>query len=317
MARSGRWHRIADKYRAVGESADWQLCLEAYDRDDLETAWEIAQSLSIGADTGGLLWQWMLEAEVVCRRQSSVQQLTPNLAVESTEPLTEEEIEHLRQAMTEVNQDWCTDQPRALRFVFLASAEGAGWFHDEFSYYTRKVPYGKVCLAPGTREHDGELKQIVKHEYAHVLTDEWSEGAIEPWLDEAFAGYTAEDDYSDLVHRMGWNPLDNWLAPDELSWVFEGALQGEHQPETTYGAYHQACLLGRALVQGLGRNGMRNLVELHARETLGRRLRQHLLGQNATDRSFHDHGLPSPEQWFEQVRESLMTGGGEVGTQVY
>jgi hypothetical protein len=289
----------ADAYGLIGERAEWNNVLEHYYWDRLEEAFRTAQTLGAGFGGGGIRLYRMVEAEHITRVRGQVVTVNDWLSIE-TIPDEVSDVADLHQgvltACDAVAQKLGWQHSAKTLVSVLADEVDAPWTLGRYGYMVDKYPFDKICIPWASTKDPQALREVVAHEYAHVIALNLSEGKVPRWLDEAIAmSVESSDERQDYAFRSGQQP---WLSPHDLEVAF-GREQGDR---TLWWAYQQSAVIGRFL---LGKSGSRRIGDLlrgFANNSTWTELKIAVIGQPHEDEALREVYGMSVRELFELAK---------------
>jgi hypothetical protein len=293
------------------EAVRWEAALEHYQWDRLEDAFGLIEEQGVG-ETGGLLGDYrLIEAELITRRKGVTKRVNGWLTIEYVTReimgLEQELADRILRACEEVAARLKWSHDRQTWIAILAEETDADWTTYPFGYCATKEPYEKICLPNHLLDDTDEFHRAVAHEYAHVISNNLSEGFAPRWLEEAISVHAegAIDEKIALEFRTGDSP---WVGPDELERVLESRGNDDAEVDRILQAYQQAGWIGRYMSSLGGDAKLRDLLIALADDRVMSNLKLRILGRDRTDgamRSVYAQSLP---QIFDNSLRRLLNG---------
>lgn len=312
MEKRRAWAGLASRYGAAGESHAWKHVFEHYYWDRLEQAHRAASELGAGAAASGLIGFRTIEGEYSTRQRSTLHEVNEWLTVE----VIEEELPEPVQVLSKHIVSFCDIVAKRLGFehgpstlvTVLSKDSNVPWMPGRHGFCVDKYPYDKICIPNfSTHDHD-DLKHVVQHEYAHVITLNLSNGQCPLWLDEAIAMVAGGG-----ADRRIWAALASgraqWLAFDRLSSSFLRNREDDHERQIVWHAYQQSAVIGFYLANLKGEQGLAALMRGYANNTLIKDFMMRVKGQEPTDEALREVYDIDTKQLFELAHSWLKQGG--------
>ncbi len=251
--------READNSQAIQDSAvAWRLAVEAYQRDDILLAYDLARP-HVGAHGGQMLNFWhSIEAEWRTRMALRMASVAADITVEWPADLEPDpvDLEQVREAREDVAERFGWQPSAPLTICLLDPRLDVRWFPYRGGYYTNRGSHHKIVLPGGLLGYD-EFGRALSHEIAHSMVEERAGGLCPIWLNEAVA-QVADRTSTRGARRRFQSHLWTWLEPRELDQAF-GANRLDDPSQRVLRAYMQACLIGQWLVRRGPNPGERQL----------------------------------------------------------
>jgi len=261
----------------------WKVAIDAYYWDRLEQAHDLAIELGVAFP-----WQeWffrLIEAEAVTREQSETTAVDPQLSVElipSEIPHAEQVTEVINHACTVVRDRFGWPEGAKTLVSVLAEQSDAPWTVGRAGYMMDKYPYDKICIPRNATATPNGLHTVIRHEYAHVMVLNLSEGKAATWLHEAVTMVA-----QDWPRREDWAKFaggqEPWLEPVTLN----AAFNDQHDPSRFHArslAYSQSAGIGFYLKSISGESKIGDLLRAFADNSNWTELKMSLTGQSPAD----------------------------------
>ncbi len=269
----------------VQDSAYWEAALDHYHWDRLDAAYEHIQRRGIGEAGSFIRWYRVIEAESVTRQKSRIERINHWLTLE----YVADEVLDLREQLARRTLDACDDIARRLGWThsvetmvsILAEETDAPWATNPYGYCVSKEPYEKICLPCYLIDDADEFVQAISHEYAHVISDNLSDGHAPRWLEEAVS-VLAERSFDRETWKAFCEGKIPWHSPDELELLFD-LHSSDEQKEKIWHAYQQCGWIGRYLARLSGEGRLADLLRDHCNESVIRNLKLSLSGKDRVD----------------------------------
>lgn len=278
------------RYGSVGDAGEWRLVLQAYDADDVETALRMANRLGVGATAGyeGLIR--LIEAEALTRQRGERSNVNGWLEIEHIPEETVGGVELGPVALESCEEVACRFgyKPLARTLITILSIEAdAPWAVARFGYMTPKNEYSKVCVPHSAAHSSVAFREVVSHEYAHVVVRELTDGKAPRWLNEAVAMLAERS--SDLRLRRSFaRGSAAWRTPRQLEELHGARRQGEPHPAETWQAYQQSAWIARYLVEHGGEPRIGQLLRGFANNSNWSELKMRVTGQTHADEALRE-----------------------------
>jgi len=246
------------RFGIVHPSLPWREVMEAYYWDNLKVAMDLAEESGLGLNGAYLGVFRTIEAEHVAREEGRMSDRGDWLLVEHV-PVDEEEddlpwIEALvREQCGQTAEAFGHALDHAVLFTFLHPTADVPFVPGRQGYFVDKYPFDKICLPSSLLRRPDELKGAVRHEFAHAMALNRSQGKCPLWLHEAVA-MVAQDGIRRRVRR-----LSTWRNPVALESAFRQDRETPDGSATVREAYAQAAVLGSYLAD---QGGVRELGRL-------------------------------------------------------
>lgn len=294
------------------DSPHWEAALELYHLDRVKDAFEEIQAFGVGEAGSFMRWYRVIEAETLTRTRSHVVQVAPWLLMETVAT----EVAGLERALTRCTVEACDEVADRLGWShgvqtcvsILTEEADAPWAANPYGYCVSKDPYEKICLPNYLVDDLEEFSQAVAHEYAHVISDNLSDGYAPRWLEETVS-VLAERKFDDEARAGFCSGVHPWLTPGELELTIEGTSDDDGR-NRVWLAYQQAGLIGRYLTSLHDERRLGDLLREHANESPLRNLRLAFTGRERVDgalRAVYGFGTKS---LFEQSLQWLRADNG-------
>ena len=309
---SGRsWAGLSRRYGSSGGWGAWKSVSDQYYEDRLEDAFEAALSLGSYPNGQNHLYR-MIEAESLARKDSQIVSLNNHVRMETPERWSDEDVKsvghHVLEAIGEVQSRMGVLEAFPVLVSFLPEEVNAPWTPGRFGYMVDKVPFDKICLPTNLRGNRTELGSATRHEFAHVVNLNLSNGEVPHWLDEGIAMVMGDSRDSGFVHRIKSGELD-WLGPEVLSDRFEGDRSSQAGLTSVRWAYGQSAELGYALVEMGGETKLADLMRGFANNSTWQELKMRVTGQGHDDEALREVYGVGVKEFFESVRVKITSSG--------
>jgi len=279
MARYG----IASAAGGGPSTGIWKVVLDEYYWDRLDRAHDLALELGVSFS-----WQeWffrLIEAEAITRQESQTLTIDPQLSLEYVPaqlPHVAQVAGDVAQACADVRQRFGWPEGANTMVSVLADETDAPWTVGRAGYMMDKYPFDKICIPRNATHTSAELQSVIRHEYAHVMVLNLSEGKAATWLHEAITmlaqNWKRSEDWLKFAH--GSEP---WLEPSALN----AAFNDQHDPNLFKArslAYSQSAALGFYLASIAGEPKVGSLLRAFADNSNWIELKMSLTGQTPAD----------------------------------
>jgi hypothetical protein len=314
MSERKPWVDLSARYGANGEYGAWKLVQEDYYWDRIDQAYEAARSLGAGPMGLGITTYRMIEAEWMTRRESEQVEVNDWLTIEWVasdaelpfEPIRDQILRSCKVVADEFDYE---DTPKVL-VTLLARAANAPWAPGRHGFCVDKYPYEKICI-PSALTHDvADLDEVIRHEYAHVMTMNRSNGLVPIWLDEATAMVAGGGGHKPayLSFASGEWP---WRKPMELAQAFQENRESPIGRQVVWQAYQQSAAMGEYLEFLKGKDGLGRLLDGYTNNTLLCNLFIRLRGEEPSEEALnevYDFGIEAlfyrTHEWLSSRRSS-------------
>lgn len=262
--KAGReWVGLVDRYGPAGEAQAWGVAYQHYLWDRLEQAREAADALGAGEAGLGLFTYRMIEAEYLTRQSAEVTPITDWLELEAHPGASAQ-----RRGLAKACVAACDDVARmfgyahgpATRITILAEAAITPWTPGAHGFCVDKYPFEKICL-PAELLHDPEnLAGAIRHEYAHAMAINRSQGRCPLWLDEAIA-MVADGAFDEEAWREFADGKAEFYNAEDLESAFHDDRDDPEGRDEVWYAYQQASILGEYLGETYGEQELGRLLD--------------------------------------------------------
>ncbi len=280
------------RYGSIGEGGEWKEAIDAYYWDHMSESYAMAQALGAGFGGATLAWYRMIEGEALTRETAEILQATEWLTIEFNGTLDDDHQAAIRESceMVAARLGWNFEMP--VRATILVPEADAPWHGGRFGYCIDKFPFDKICLPQRASVHPRDLRELVSHEFTHVITLNLTAGRIPHWLDEGLAV---------LMEGRDLPMSANWMNPHDLELAFGVDRRDEHNLQHAQEAYAQAVFLVRYLHSLGGDEKFAQLLRAFTNNNLWTEVKINLLGEQSVDEALNEvYGMES-EEIFEQA----------------
>ena len=295
------------RYGSAGGYGAWDLVLDQFYEDRVDEALEGALSLGTFPDGQNGIYR-MIEAEALARKGAVIYDLNNHVRMEVPESWGTDDVKavghHLGQAISEVQGRMGVYEAFPVMVSFMPESVDAPWTPGRYGYMVDKVPFDKIVLPAHLKGNWMELESATRHEYAHVLNLNLSEGAVPNWLDEAIAMVMGDQRDGEFRRRVRSGGLE-WLDPDELSDRFEHDRSTRSGMQSVRWAYGQSAELGYALVEMGGEAKLADLMREFSNNSTWQELKMRFKRQSADDEALREVYGVGVEAFFGEVQERV------------
>ncbi|MEZ0324890.1 MAG: hypothetical protein ACAH95_03220 [Fimbriimonas sp.] len=276
------WSGGAIPYGSLGERVEWQMVLEHYYWDRLPQAYETALTLGAGLAGQGLRLYRMVEAEHITRMRGELLPVNDWMDLETLPEegeRTPELVEGIVAACDAVAEKLGWQHGPKVLVSILSDETDAPWTMGRYGYMVDKYPFDKICLPLQATLDPTRLREVVAHEYAHVISLNLSAGKVPRWLDEAIAMNV------EPTREPSPFPSDReWLSPQRL----EGAFSFDQGDPRLWWAYQQSATIGGYLVALAGTPKLGDLLRAFANNSGWTELKMAITGQSREDEALRE-----------------------------
>lgn len=286
----------------LNPNAPWTDVLEAYYSDKLAVAAKLADEVGLGAGASFLTTYRLIEAEHLTREASVLIDRGGWLLLEFQQPEDRDPTEY-ESALRELVMVGC-DQvtglfnwshgPRVL-LTMLHPAANVPYVPSRDGYFMDKYPYDKICLPSMLLGSPDRLIAAVRHEYAHAMALNRTEGKCPIWLHEAIA-MVAEHGNANVMRPRKWRDQDSLHA------AFRGDRNSDGGLALVSDAYAQSFVLGRYLYKLKGGSGLGELLDAFTDNSFGQELLMRVVNQRPEDEALKQVYGMGVTELFEKAR---------------
>ena len=255
----------ASVYGGAGESFAWKAVQDLYRLDRLDEAYREAVDLGAGTMGYGLGTFRLIEAEWHTRRRSQTRKVNGWLSLE----FIPEAVQHASDlervvvaAFEEAAGRLGLTQGAPTLVTILAEEANTPWSPGRHGFCTPKASFAKVCIPFDLLADPAELGAALRHEYAHVLSQDAAAGLCPRWLDEGIAMQVGGELSQDARRGFGNGSLA-WLDPFHLDAAFGKDRESEDGRRIVSLAYQQSAWLGAYLVDVGSERSLGSLLAAH------------------------------------------------------
>jgi len=286
------------RYGMLGESGVWQEIIRAYYQDEMKVAWDSAQAMSAGNAGQALDWFRMIEGEGIAREQGTIREIGPNLRLES---IDREVPDH--ETVGKVIDAACETVAKRLGWTFdvgvlatiLPAEVDAPWHEARYGYAMDKYPYDKICLPQVATAHDEELTAVASHEFAHIITINYTGNRAPQWVEEGIS--------TTMENRPLLAP-SHWCDPDKIDASFTVDRRDPSTMTRVDDAYKQARLLVNYLYEQKGDEGLAAFLHGFTNNGLWTEIKINVFGEPSVHEALHEvYGL-TEAQLFERAKST-------------
>ena len=284
----------------------WQVVMKLYNEEKLSAAFELAIKLGAGLRASGVPWFRLVEAENEAEKRGTVRQINENISLQYVEEELGDGIESIIQVILEqtswVARRFGWDGEELLLISLLPEDVDTSWATDRFGYCVRKEPYFKICIPHHAVVNFERFVQVLRHEYAHVVTLSLSHAKLPQWLGEGFS-VVASGELSEESRRVFVMHPQAWLIPRRLETKFGRGVELGSQEKWL--AYQQGGWIVQHLSSLKGEHELLQLMAAIGDESFLRNIKLGLQGRSRADQALRDlYGLDESRA-FEQARAKL------------
>lgn len=296
---------------AVGSSAGvWKVAVDAYYWDRLAEAFAFATELGVTAP----FHEWMfrlIESEAVTREKGTIAEIGDRISLEIVpneidDP--ERATSDVLQACAEVRQRFNWPEGADTLVSVLAEETDAPWTVGRAGYMMDKYPYDKICIPRGATVHPPMLQAVIRHEYAHVMVLNLSQGKATTYLHEAITMVAERTDRSRDWHLFAAGQAP-WQNPTDL----DSAFDDRHDPARFAAralAYSQSAAIGYFLRSRGGEATLGRLLRAFAENSNWSELKRTLAGRSPADEMLRQVYGVSEKDVFSQTLQVLTQQAG-------
>ncbi len=302
------WVDLSSRYGANGEYAAWSVVQEDYYWDRIEPAYDAAKSLGSGSMGVGMTTFRLIEAEWVTRQVSEIREVNEWLQIEwvpddADMPFSAIAAEAVRSCEKVCYDFGYKDRPKVL-ITLLARTANTPWAPGRHGFCMDKYPYEKVCIPSALTRDIADMDEVIRHEYAHVMNMNRSNGLCPIWLDEAAAMTAGGDLQRESLEKFASGEWP-WVDPVTLSQGFQQNRESKDGREIVWRAYQQSAAIGEYLRLLQGLEGIGRLMDGYANNSLIVDLFIRLKGEEPTEEALnevYDFGI---EALFHRCLEQI------------
>lgn len=281
---------MTGRYGGAGASAAWKTVLDLYYLDRMPEAYQFALSLGAGDAAFGTRIYRMVEAEFRAREYGEIRELGEILRIEGPRDMPHEVWEFFSESVREefvaVGQQLCYEPVEKVLVSLMVPESDAPWTPYRHGFCVDKEPYDKVCLPLGLLGDAVQFRSALRHEFAHVVNLNLSQGQMGSWMEEAIAMRMGDEFDGRYLERLKKGSVE-WMEPRELSDTFSGDRRGEtHQ--SIWWAYQQAGVIGQYLVSLKGESALGDLARGFANNSVFLDIKMRVMGQSAEDEALRE-----------------------------
>lgn len=269
------------RFGIVHPNMPWQDVLKAYYWDNLKVAMSLAEDAGVGAGAGYLTLYRMIEAEHVTREVSEFSDRGDWLLLEHVPEhsgLALEQVESVvRHACDQVAEAFAWQHGPATLVTFLHPVVDAPYTPGRDGFFIDKFPFDKICLPSHLFGDEARLVSALRHEYAHAMSLNRTEGRCPLWLHEAIA-MSAQ-----YLRPVTFRKPQQWKDPVMLERAFRHERETHEGASLVGDAYAQAGILGSHLVSLKGTAGLGELLDAFVDNSFVKNLVMEATGQPPED----------------------------------
>jgi|GEM_PF-815576 len=268
------------RFGIVHPSLPWHEVMEAYYWDNLKVAMGLAESAGLGVNLAFLSIYRMIEAEHLTREESVLSDRGDWLLLEyiaDTTDLSLPQIDGLvRSGCDQVAETYGWSHGPAVLVTLLHPINNAPYVPGRHGFFIDKYPFDKICLPTDLLGDSEKFIGAVRHEYAHAMALNRTQGKCPLWLHEAIA----------MVAEHGsLNPRrpSVWRDPNSLDSAFRADRESDVGSRVVNDAYNQSFCLGSFLIQIHGNSGLGRLLDAFTDNSFGQELLMRVTNQRPED----------------------------------
>jgi len=261
----------------------WKVAIDTYYWDRLEQAFVLAIELGVSSPVHEW-WYRLIEAEALTREQSRTVSVDDLISLE----YVPEEVSHsaqiandITQACEEVRSRFKWPEGAKTMISVLAEETDAPWTVGRAGYMMDKYPYDKICVPRSSTHVSNQFQSVIRHEYAHVMVLNLSQGNAATYLHEAVTTLAEDTD-----RRFDWVKLASGAEPWLDSRALNAAFDDRHDPsrfEARSLAYSQSAAIGNYLKSISGEAQIGDLLRAFADNSNWTEIKMNLTGQTPAD----------------------------------
>lgn len=292
-------------FGSVGQHAVFARAVSLYQKDRLDDAFKAMLELGAGVVGEMIPTYRMIEAEYLTRQRATVRDLSPVVRLELIAGTVDE---NAAKTILAVARDSASERlgiawNSIVHATILDESVNAPWAPGRHGYCTPKDGFAKVCLPHYLTLNEGELASAFRHELAHALAHQETDGSCATWLNEAIA------------MQIGGEPLDSareffgsrkplWIDPESLSLAFKRPRNTDREQQAATVAYWQAALIGSFIAQEHGERTLGVLLKAH-RLGFADQLKAAIRGTDPTEIAISKVLHLPVQRLFDEVQASL------------
>lgn len=294
----------------MGEYSTHKDAYEDYLWERLEKAYDAISSLGAGTSGMAMTTYRLIEAEWLTRQRSEVIEINEWLSLElipSEIFLSNDEIaEVVLEACDEVADRFDWAHGPATRVTLLTLSANTPWAPGRHGFCIDKYPFDKVCIPSALTNQKHLLKQVVLHEYAHVMTMNRSNGLCPLWLDEAVAMTAGGqiDPKARWEFQVGHWP---WRDPMDLSRAFHQDRESHAGQQVVWQAYQQSAVLGAYLASLKGEESLGRLMYAYTNNAWIVNLLIRLKGEEPSEEALNEVYGFGVDELFKRSHDWLLS----------
>lgn len=281
----------------------WAEIIRLYDQDRVVEAFDEAIAAGLGPTAAFATWFRTLEAEAITRKRSQRVQMSLGLFIEF---IPEEvpsgkryEVEVLR-ACEHASVLLGYAKPDPTLVTILAAEADAPWATHPGGYCTQREEYNKICIPHNAIHNDDVFQRTVAHEYAHVITLDYSCANAPRWIEEGVSVWVEQDYDPEAFYQFVSGDTD-WLGAQELEAEFETSDDTEAGQDAIWLAYQQSAWIVRFLAERFGRDKLQKFIKMHADESFWSNLTAGITGRTRTDEAMKQVFSLSTKKVFDET----------------
>lgn len=239
----------ASRWGLVDDYAYWQAVFALYDQDNIEGAYVLALQLGAGRSGSNLRGFRNIEAEYGSYMRSEDFEIAPWLTLTYIPNETGDLhmlVSDIQDAVDQVDKRFKWDNRETVRVQIFAEEYAMEWLSNYSGYCSQKAPYYKICLHNYVTQDPDRLKQIFKHEFAHVISMSLTKARLPNWLGEGFS-VLASDEFHPSTRARYLRDQHLWVDALTLDKRIKSFSLEEDQLFERWLAYQQSGWIVRYL----------------------------------------------------------------------
>jgi hypothetical protein len=252
-------------FAASEDAAAWEAAIDLYQQDAVVEAWELAQQAGLGDSGRYLRWYRLIEAEALLRAGSHRIPASAWMEVEYHPNEIDDPRPYvylLKSAAEQVAKRFRWTDWAPTTVALLTSESDHRWAMHPYGFCIEKDDGYKIILPYDVLDDNAELQEAMRHEYAHVIAFELSDGQAPRWLEEAMCVSAEESLDSETKDEFLQDP-ESWRSPQDLEATLESFSDDESGEEEVWLAYQQCGWIGLYLLERGGEVRMADLMRAH------------------------------------------------------
>ncbi|MCW5947579.1 MAG: hypothetical protein KIT74_11185 [Fimbriimonadales bacterium] len=284
----------------------WDAIVHLYDEDRVVEAFEAAKVAGLGPTASMAQWYRTLEAEAITRERARIQPLNRLLDFEFIPGEADGLQSSVLHAVQHASATLLYEPAVSALITILAEEADAPWATHPGGYASPRVPHIKVCIPHRVTRSQEELHKTVAHEFAHVITMQYTKDEAPRWVEEGVSVYV-EDTFDPIDREDFASGRIDWLDWVELESEFGLPDDTPEDQDAQWLAYQQSGWVIRSLVDRYGRPKLAEFLKQHGDESFWRNLAAGLQGQTRTDEAMRRVYGFTVDHAFAEALEYLRT----------